>query len=62
MKTNRFKTLWGAALGLVLLAATIPFAAQAQTEEKTNGSPEITLTIEGSAREKGFFAFSGNTI
>ena len=30
MKTNRFKTLWGAALGLVLLAA-VPFIAQAQS-------------------------------
>ena len=61
MKTNRFKSLWGVALSFVLLAA-VPFAAQAQAEKKTNGSPEITLTIEGSAREKGFFAFSGNTI
>ena len=61
MKTNRFKTLWSIALGLVLLATALPFLVQAQSGAKTNGSQEITLTIEGSILGGRFF-FKENTI
>ena len=61
MKTNRFKTLWGIALGLVLLATALPFIVQAQSGAKTNGSQEITLTLEGAIRGGRFF-FKENTI
>ncbi len=49
------------ALGLVLLAAAIPFAVRAQSGAKTNGSKEITLTIEGTIQGGRFF-FKENTI
>ena len=61
MKTNRFKTLWGIALGFVLLTTALPFLVQAQSAAKTNGSQEITLTIEGTILGGRFF-FKENTI
>ena len=63
MKQNRIKTIWGWALGLVLLAAA-PFiaAAQAQAEEKTAETEEQTLTLEGSFCGYGTFIFEGETI
>ena len=56
MKTNSFKRLWGAALGLALLAA-VPFASQAQAEAKTDSLLIIDGTIQG-----GCFFFKGNSI
>ncbi len=61
MKTNRFKTLWGIALGFLLLVTALPFIVQAQSEAKTKDSQEITLTIEGAIRGGRFF-FKENTI
>ena len=40
MKRNQIQTRWGWALGLVLLAAAIPFAASAQADAKTNAVPK----------------------
>ena len=61
MKTNRFKTLWGIALGFILLATALPFTTRAQSEAKTKDSQEITLTIEGTIQGGRFF-FKENTI
>ena len=61
MKTNRFKTLRGIALSFVLLTTALPFLVQAQSAAKTNGSQEITLTIEGSILGGRFF-FKEKTI
>ena len=61
MKNNRFKTLWGAALGLVLLIAAVPFAAQAQAEA-TPESEKVTLEVKGRFPGRGKFRFEGNTI
>ena len=61
MKTNRFKTLWGIALGFILLMTALPFSTQAQSEAKTKDSQEITLTLEGVIRGGRFF-FKENTI
>ena len=61
MKTNRFKTLWGIALGLALLATALPFTTRAQSEAKPKDSQEITLTIEGTIQGGRFF-FKDNTI
>ena len=50
-----FKRFRGMMFGLVLLAATMPFAASA-------GSAEITLTLKGTFDGRGVFVFEGNTI
>ena len=49
MKTNRFKTLWGVALGLALLISAVPFAASAQTETKpaANAGPWSAIYPDG---------------
>ena len=71
MKQNRFKTLWGVAFVLALLAA-VPFAASAQTEAKKDAVPkteakeaaenkEISLELRGKICS-GEFIFEGNTI
>lgn len=49
MKQNRFKTLWGVALGLVLLAAA-PFTAFAQADAKTDAVPK-TESKEAAAQK-----------
>ena len=71
MKQNRFKTLWGVAFVLALLAA-VPFAASAQTEAKKDAVPkteakeaaenkEISLELRGKICS-GEFIFEENTI
>ena len=61
MKQNILKSLCRSlTLGLVLLAAAVPFAF-AQSGAKTNDSQEITLTIEGTVQGGRFF-FKENTI
>lgn len=50
-----FKRFRGMMFGLVLLAATMPFAVSA-------GSAEITLTLKGTFDGRGVFVFEGNTI
>ena len=61
MKQNRIKTIWGWALGLVLLAAA-PFAASAQDETKAAESEKVTLEVKGRFPGRGSFRFEGNTI
>ena len=67
MKQNRFKTLWGLALGLALLASAIPFTASAGFGG-TRGDPpkpdEVVIELYGSVRGKrtASFVFEGKTI
>ena len=60
MKQHRFKTLWGLALGFVLLAAAVPFASFAQTN--ASAKPGETITLKGVFDGRGSFIFEGNTI
>ena len=71
MKTNRFKRLWGAALGLVLFAAAIPFTASAQaavsaTVEKTGSAKQsedrFTVVLTGKIDGKGKIRFYSNML
>ena len=66
MKNNRFKTLWGVALGLALLAA-VPFAAFAGFGGIRGDSPkpdEVVIELYGTVRAKrtASFVFEGQTI
>jgi hypothetical protein len=70
MKNSRFKSLWGAALGLALLAAA-PFAASAQTAASAAQRPDdpapddpenAVVTIEARFNGRGRFIFEGDKI
>ena len=70
MKTNRFKSVWGAALGIVLLAA-IPFAAFAQAVPSSVPKPgdpapddleNVVVTITAGFNGRGWFIFEGDKI
>lgn len=71
MKYNRFKTLWGAALGLVLLAAAIPFTASAQSASsaaagKTDSAKQtedrFAVVLTGKIDGKGKIRFYSNML
>jgi hypothetical protein len=70
MKTNKFKSLWSAALGLVLFAA-VPFAASAQTASSSapgkidsakQTEDRFTVTLTGKINGKGKIRFYSNML
>ncbi len=70
MKNNRFKSLWGVLLGLVLLAA-IPFTASAQSMTSAAPGPDdpapddpenAVVTIKAGFNGRGRFIFEGDKI
>ena len=62
MKKTFFHKLAGAALGIALFAATIPFAAFAQTPAKPDGARDYTITLNGGIDGMGTFVFQGAAI
>ena len=46
MKHNRYRAFRGAMLGLVLLAAAVPFAVRAQSGEKTDAAPKTEAAAQ----------------
>lgn len=61
MKTNSFKRLWGAALGLALLVSAIPFTASAQRGGGRK-QDEVVIELHGNVRRTSEFIFEGSTI
>ena len=69
MKRNLYQTLWTALTCLVLFATATPFAATAQTGEKTTGpetkaaqSEEGTIKLSGVIDGRDRFIFRGDTV
>lgn len=61
MKNNRFKTLWSAALGLVLLAAAIPSVAQTNGRASKVVEPGI-IVLKGQIDGSGTFVFRKDSV
>ncbi len=62
MKKTFFHKLAGTALGIALLAATMPFAAFAQSSAKPDDVRDYTVTLNGGIDGIGTFVFQGAAI
>ena len=61
MKQTRFKTLWGLALGLALLAVAL-FIAQAQSATEKQAEDRFTVALTGKIDGKGKIRFYSNML